>query len=93
MKRGEFEHAIRAAGAVLGVHEVLVIGRQALHASVPGDLLDEASRSVEADSAALANFFRIVLAGAPVACRVAAATAESEREGRWRLKVRVTRGE
>lgn len=34
MKREEFEHAVRAAGAVLGVHEVLVIGSQALHASV-----------------------------------------------------------
>ncbi len=53
MKRGEFEHTIRAAGAVLRVHEVLVIGSQALHASVPGDLPDEASRSVEADVAAL----------------------------------------
>lgn len=53
MKRGEFEHTIRAAGAVLGVNEVLVIGSQALHASVPDDLPDEASRSVEADIAAL----------------------------------------
>lgn len=53
MKRAEFEHTIRAAGAVLGVHEVLVIGSQALHASVLGDLPDEASRSVEADIAAL----------------------------------------
>lgn len=53
MKRGEFEHTIRAAGAVLGVDEVLVIGSQALHASVPGDLPEEASRSVEADIAAL----------------------------------------
>ncbi len=53
MKRAEFEHTIRAAGAVLGVHEVLVIGSQALHASVPGDLPEEASRSVEADIAAL----------------------------------------
>jgi hypothetical protein len=53
MKRAEFEHTIRAAGAVLGVGEVLVIGSQALHASVPGDLPDEASRSVEADIAAL----------------------------------------
>ncbi len=43
MKRAEFEHTIRAAGAVLGVHEVLVIGSQALHASVLGDLPDEAS--------------------------------------------------
>lgn len=53
MRRSEFEHTIRAAGAVLGVHEVLVIGSQALHATVPGDLPDEASRSVETDIAAL----------------------------------------
>ncbi len=53
MKREEFEHAIRAAGAVLGVHEVLVIGSQALHASVEGELPPEASRSVEVDIAAM----------------------------------------
>ena len=53
MKRAEFEHAIRAAGAVLGVREVLVIGSQALHASVEGDLPPEASRSVEVDIAAI----------------------------------------
>ena len=53
MKRNEFEHAIRAAGAVLGVSEVLVIGSQALHASVAGELPPEASRSVEVDVAAL----------------------------------------
>jgi len=53
VKREEFEHAIRAAGAVLGVREVLVIGSQALHASVTGDLPPEASRSVEVDVAAM----------------------------------------
>ena len=53
MKREEFEHAIRAAGAVLGVDEVLVIGSQALHASVAGDLPPEASRSIEVDVAAM----------------------------------------
>lgn len=53
MKREEFEHAIRAAGAVLGVHEVLVIGSQALHASVEGELPPEALRSVEVDIAAM----------------------------------------
>ncbi len=42
MKRAEFEHAIRAAAAVLGVEEVLVIGSQALHGSVIGDLPKEA---------------------------------------------------
>jgi hypothetical protein len=53
VKREEFEHAIRAAGAVLGVHEVLVIGSQALHASIEGELPPEASRSVEVDIAAM----------------------------------------
>jgi len=53
VKRAEFEHAIRAAGAVLGVREVLVIGSQSLHASVEGDLPPEASRSVEVDVAAI----------------------------------------
>lgn len=53
MKREQFEHAIRAAGAVLGVEEVLVIGSQALHASVTGELPPEASRSIEVDVAAM----------------------------------------
>ena len=53
MKRAEFEHAIRAAAAVLGLEEVLVIGSQALHGSVAGDLPEEALRSVEVDVAAL----------------------------------------
>lgn len=53
MKREEFEYAIRAAGAVLDVREVLVIGSQALHASVTGELPPEASRSVEVDVAAM----------------------------------------
>ncbi len=51
MKREAFEHAIRAAGAVLGVREVIVIGSQALHATVEGDLPEEAMRSVEVDVA------------------------------------------
>ena len=55
MKREEFAHAIRAAGAVLGVREVLVIGSQALHASVAGELPPEASRSVEVDVAAMSD--------------------------------------
>lgn len=53
MKREQFEHAIRAAGAVLDANEVLVIGSQALHASVTGELPPEASRSVEVDVAAM----------------------------------------
>ena len=52
MKRAEFEHAVRAAAAVLGVRELLVIGSQALHASVDSDLPPEASRSIEVDVAA-----------------------------------------
>lgn len=55
MRRHEFEHAIRAAGAVLGVDEVLVIGSQALHATVRGDLPPEAARSVEVDVAVLGD--------------------------------------
>lgn len=53
MTRAEFEHAVRAAAAVLGVDELLVIGSQALHGSVAGDLPEEALRSVEVDVAAL----------------------------------------
>jgi hypothetical protein len=51
MTRHEFEHAIRAAGAVLGVDELIVIGSQALHGSLEHDLPDEAARSVEVDIA------------------------------------------
>lgn len=53
MNRNAFDHAIRAAGGVLGVTDVLVIGSQALHASVSGRLPPEAQRSVEVDIAAL----------------------------------------
>lgn len=52
MKRGEFEHCIRAAGAILGTNKVLVIGSQAIHGSVKFDF-PEAQRSIEADIAAL----------------------------------------
>ena len=51
MNRGQFEHAIRAAGAVLGVAELLVIGSQAIHASLSLEIPEEASRSVEVDIA------------------------------------------
>lgn len=51
MTREQFEHAIRAAGAVLGVSELLVIGSQAVHASLSGVLPIEAARSVEVDVA------------------------------------------
>lgn len=53
MTRAEFEHAVRAAGAILGTDEVLVIGSQALHGSVAEPLPIEAARSVEVDVGAL----------------------------------------
>lgn len=49
MTREQFEHAIRAAGAVLGVDTVVVIGSQALHGSLIEPLPEEATRSVEVD--------------------------------------------
>jgi hypothetical protein len=51
LRREEFEHAVRAAGAVLGVNELIVIGSQALHGSLAGDFPDAAARSVEVDVA------------------------------------------
>ncbi|MEX2049469.1 MAG: DUF6036 family nucleotidyltransferase [Gemmatimonadota bacterium] len=51
MRRHEFEHAVRAAGAVLGVDEIIVIGSQALHGTLAHDLPEEAARSVEVDVA------------------------------------------
>ena len=51
MTRAQFEHAIRAAGAVLGVSELLVIGSQAVHGSISGELPIEAARSLEVDVA------------------------------------------
>lgn len=51
MTRDQFEHAIRAAGSVLGVSELLVIGSQAVHGSMSGPLPIEAARSVEVDVA------------------------------------------
>ncbi|NOY55901.1 MAG: hypothetical protein GXP34_07930 [Actinobacteria bacterium] len=51
MTKDEFDHAIRAAGAMLGVPEIPVIGSQAVHGSVSGDLPEEALRSVGVDVA------------------------------------------
>jgi len=36
MTREQSEHAIRAAGSVLGVSELLKNGSQAVHGSMPG---------------------------------------------------------
>jgi len=49
MKRAEFDHAIRAAGSILDETEILVIGSQAIHGSISGDIPAEAERSVEVD--------------------------------------------
>ncbi len=48
MNRAQFEHTVRAAGAILGDSEVLVIGSQAIHASIDYKL-DEAEHSIEVD--------------------------------------------
>lgn len=52
MKRDQFEHAVRAAGAILDASQVLVIGSQAVHASIDYEL-PEAERSIEVDISAL----------------------------------------
>ena len=52
MNKRQFEHTIRAAGAILGKDAVLVIGSQAIHASINFHL-PEAQRSIEVDIAAL----------------------------------------
>ena len=52
MNRQQFEHAIRAAGAVLGIDEVLVIGSQAIHGSVAHEF-PEAQQSIEVGIASL----------------------------------------
>ena len=52
MKKDQFEHTIRAAGAILGVSQVLVIGSQAIHASTD-DRIPEAERSIEVDVSVL----------------------------------------
>ncbi len=46
MNRSQFAHTVRAAAAVLGVNEVLVIGSQAAHASLD-KLFPAINRSIE----------------------------------------------
>ena len=55
MNRQQFDHAIRAAGALLGEFEVLVIGSQAIHALFSDSLPAEAGWSMEVDIAALSD--------------------------------------
>ena len=45
MNRAQFEHAVRAAAAVVGEHEVIAIGSQALHAWIEDDIPEAAMRS------------------------------------------------
>lgn len=52
MNKDEFDHAIRAAGSIVGTSELLVIGSQAAHGSIGGELPVEALRSIEVDVAA-----------------------------------------
>ena len=52
MNREQFEHTVRATGAILGDNEVLVIGSQAIHASIDFEL-PEAERSIEVDISSL----------------------------------------
>ncbi len=52
MNKAQFEHTIRAAGAILGENEILVIGSQAVHASIDS-VLPEAERSIEVDVSSL----------------------------------------
>ena len=51
MTRSQFEHVVRASGAILGIDDILVIGSQALHGSIERDLPREAERSIEVDVA------------------------------------------
>jgi len=53
MKRSEFEHAIRAAGSILGTDELMIIGSQAIHATISEELPEAAQRSIEVDVVAL----------------------------------------
>lgn len=54
MNKQQFEHTIRAAGAILGESKVLVIGSQAIHASIDFRL-EEAERSIEVDVSSLGD--------------------------------------
>jgi len=50
MKRSDLEHLLRAAGRVIGADQIIVVGSQAILATVPEFMLPpEATMSVEAD--------------------------------------------
>lgn len=52
MNKAQFEHAVPAAGSILGDDRVLVIGSQAIHASIDF-IFKEAERSIELDVSSL----------------------------------------
>jgi len=54
LKQREFEHAIRAAGAILQTDKLLVIGSQAIHGYIKTPF-EEANRSIEVDVAAMSG--------------------------------------
>lgn len=50
MKRNDLEHLLRAAGRVIGADQIIVVGSQAILATIPEFMLPaEATMSVEAD--------------------------------------------
>lgn len=50
MKRTDLEHLVRAAGRVIGAEQIIVVGSQAILATIPEFMLPpEATMSVEAD--------------------------------------------
>jgi hypothetical protein len=54
MNKAQFDHAIRAAAGVIGTDRLIVIGSQAIHASVER-VFAEAQRSIEIDISALSD--------------------------------------
>ena len=52
MNRKQFDHTVRAAGAILATDQVLIIGSQAVHGSTDAKI-PEAERSIEVDISAL----------------------------------------
>ncbi|MBK7322204.1 MAG: hypothetical protein WAT32_06395 [Candidatus Microthrix parvicella] len=48
MKRGDLEHLLRAAGTILGTDRIIVVGSQAILATIPDVRLQpEATMSVD----------------------------------------------
>jgi hypothetical protein len=48
VKKQQLDHVLRAAGAIIGAEQFIIIGSQALHGKYP-DLPDEIVRSIEVD--------------------------------------------